>query len=263
LTPLVRADVLSALPAPQHPDAQTRSIRRRLRRLRDTPVNYDPSALNLQDPPAGWHVDDRCERLAPEPPGEPIHEGSWETAKRLISGYEFADPSLVRAHYERDAPLEGRDMVLELRALGLITVHVGVRVVEVYDELREFDGRRARVFGWAYRTLKGHVEQGQMDWMVWKWLDSGAVEFRVRAVSRPAPIRNPVIRIGFLLVRGHERRVFLDSTDRRMVQLTALALDSAASSDAVRDASSELTVRRSERSDPSHERLGRRADGQS
>jgi uncharacterized protein (UPF0548 family) len=255
---------VAPVPTPQERyDTLSPSMQRRLRRLRDAPVNYDPSALDLNHPPANWVVDDRCQPLASEPSGEPIPEGSWETAKRLISGYEFADPSMVRAHYERGAPLEDRVMVLELRALGVLTVHVGVRVVEVYDEVREFDGRRARVFGWAYRTLKGHVEQGQMDWMVWKWLDSGVVEFRVRAVSRPAPIRNPVIRIGFLLVRGHERRVFLDSTDRRMLQLTALALESGASSDAVRDASSELTVRRSERSDPGHERLARRADGQS
>ncbi len=238
-------------------------MQRRLRRLRDAPVNYDPDAVDLSDPPDGWVVDDRCQRLAPEPPGEPISGGSWETAKRLISGYEFADPSMVRAHYEPDAPLEGRTMVLELRALGVLTVHAGVRVVKVYDEVRERDGHRARVFGWAYRTLKGHVEQGQMDWMVWKWLDSGVVEFRVRAVSRPARIRNLIVRIGFLLVRGHERRVFLDSTDRRMLQLTALALESGGSSDAVRDASSELTARRSERSDPGHERLARRADHQS
>ena len=169
----------------------------------------------------------------------------------------------MRAHYLRDAPLDGREMVLELRALGLVKIYVGVRVVEVYDEVREIDGRRARVFGWAYRTLQGHVEEGQMDWMVWKWQDTGAVEFRVHAVSRIAPIRNPVIKIGFLLLRGHERRTFLDSTDRRMRELTALALKSGASSDAVRDASSELTVRRSERSDPTHDRLAERADGQS
>ena len=101
-----------------------------------------------------------------------------------------------------------------------------------------------------------------MDWMVWKWQDTGAVEFRVRAVSRTAPIPNPVIRIGFLLLRGHERRVFLDSTDRRMRELTAVALETDGSSNAVRDASSELTARRSERSDPAHDRLARRADDQ-
>jgi uncharacterized protein (UPF0548 family) len=250
-------------PRPQaRADPLPPSIQRRLRRLRDTPVNYDPAMLDLQHPPAGWHVDDRCQPLASEPPGEPVPAGSWETAKWLISGYEFADPSLVRAYYDRDAPLAGREMVLKLRALGFVSVRVGVRVVDVYDEVRERDGRRARVFGWAYRTLKGHVEQGQMDWMVWKWHDSGAVEFRVRAVSRPAPIPNPVIRLGFLVLRGHERRVFLDSTDRRMRELTALALTSDSPAEVVREASPELTARRSKRSDPAHDRLARRADGQ-
>jgi uncharacterized protein (UPF0548 family) len=243
-------------------DALTPSIARRLRRLHETPVNYDPAALDLRHPPADWHIDDRCQPLVSETPGAPVPAGSWETAKRLISGYEFADPSLVRAHYDRDAPLPGREMVLELRALGLVTVHVGVRVVDVYDEVRVLDGRRVSVFGWAYRTLVGHVEQGQMDWMVWKWHDSGAVEFRVHAVSRPAPIPNPAIRLGFLLLRGHERSVFLDSTDRRMRDLTALALATESPADAVRQASSELTARHSEHSDPAHERLGRRTDAQ-
>ena len=244
------------------PDALPASIRRRLGRLHNTPVNYDPAALDLAHPPAGWRVDDRCQRLEPEPPGDPLPAGSWETAKRLISGYEFADPSLVRAYYDHDAPLAGREMVLELRALGFLSIHVGVRVVEVYDEVRELGERRASVFGWAYRTLRGHVEQGQMDWMVWKWHDSGAVEFRVRAVSRPAPIPNPVIRLGFLVLRGHERQLFLDSTDRRMRELTALALRADAPDEVVRAAGPELTARRTDESDPAHERLARRADGQ-
>jgi uncharacterized protein (UPF0548 family) len=255
----VAPEVAPATP-PLQPDTLTPSIRKRLRRLRNAPVNYDPAALDLAHPPDGWNVDERCQPLAPEPPGDPIPEGSWETAKRLIYGYEFADPSLVRAHYERDAPFDGREMVLELRALGLIKYYVGVRIVEVYDEVREVDGRRARVFGWAYRTLQGHVEEGQMDWMVWKWQDTGVVEFRVHAVSRTAPIRNPIVRLGFALLRGYERRVFLNSTNRRMRVLTLLALAADSSSDAFRDASSELTARHSERSDPAHDRLARRAD---
>ena len=97
----------------------------------------------------------------------------------------------MRAYYDPDAPLQGREMLLELRALNLLSVFVGVRVVHVYDEVRERGGRDARVFGWAYRTLEGHVERGQMDWQVWKWLDTGEVQFRVHAVSRPASIANP------------------------------------------------------------------------
>ncbi len=157
-------------------------------------------------------------RSCPRVPANVEPDGSWEVATRLIRGYEFADPSLVRAYYDHDRPLEGREMLLELRALNLFRVHVGVRVVKVYDEIRTEGERRAHVFGWAYRTLEGHVEAGQMDWQVWKWLDSGEVQFRVHAVSRTAHIRNPFVRLGFWLLRDHEREVFLDSTDRRMVR---------------------------------------------
>jgi uncharacterized protein (UPF0548 family) len=235
-------------------------IDRRLARLADAPVNYDAGALDLAAPPAGWHVDDRCQPLPGEPAGDPVPDGSWEVACRLIRGYEFADPSLVRAHYDDDRPLKGREMLLELRALNLVSVHVGVRVVDVYDGERAVGGRAARVFGWAYRTLEGHVERGQMDWQVWKWLDSGEVQFRVRAVSRPAAIPNPVIRIGFWLLRGHERAVFLDSTARRMRSLTELALRHGSVGDAVREASPDLTARRLPKDHPAHERLARHAD---
>ncbi|MGI8713509.1 MAG: DUF1990 family protein [Solirubrobacteraceae bacterium] len=235
-------------------------IRRRLAALADTPVNYDPSQLDVADPPHGWHVDDRCQPLAAEAPGEPVPGGSWEIARRLIRGYEFADPSLVRAFYDEQHPLQGRDMLLELRALNLVRVHVGVRVVHVYDEERELDGRRARVSGWAYRTLQGHVERGQMDWQVWKWLDDGQVQFRVHSVSRPAAIGNPITRVGFWLLRGHERAAFLDSTDRRMRSLTELALKRESVGDAVREASPKLTARRLSGDDPAHERLARQAE---
>jgi uncharacterized protein (UPF0548 family) len=235
-------------------------IRRRLGELAGKPVNYDPDALDLEHPPAGWHVDHRCQPLPSEPPGEPVPGGSWEIAQRLIRGYEFADPSLVRAHYDPERPLDGRDMLLELRALNLVSVHVGVRVVHVYDEVRQVGERSARVFGWAYRTLEGHVEQGQMDWQVWKWSDTGEVQFRVHAVSRPASIANPVIRIGFWVLRSHERAVFLNSTDTRMRLLTELALKRESVGAAVREASPGLTARWLSAKDPSHEQLARHAD---
>jgi uncharacterized protein (UPF0548 family) len=186
-----------------------------------------------------------------------VPDGSWEVAGRLIRGYEFADPSLVRAHYDPDRPLEGREMLLELRTLGLIRVYVGVRVVHVYDELRRIDGRAARVFGWAYRTLEGHVERGQMDWQVWKWLDTGEVQFRVYAVSQTATISNPLVRVGFLVLRGHERRVFLDSTARRMRTFTELAAERERRGERIRDAATDLTARRRPVGDRSPEQLAR------
>jgi uncharacterized protein (UPF0548 family) len=237
-----------------------RGIQRRLALLAHAPVNFDPATLDLESPPAGWHVDDRCQALPSEPPGNPIPDGSWDVACRLIQGYEFADPSLVRAHYDRAAPLQGRTMLLELRALNLVSVHVGVRVVDVYNEVRTHDARDARVFGWAYQTLQGHVEMGQMDWQIWKWLDTGEVQFHVHAVSRTAPIANPIIRLGFWMLRGHERSVFLQSTEARMRSLTELALAHEDIGEAVRDASPRLTARRLSADDQAHEDLARRAD---
>jgi uncharacterized protein (UPF0548 family) len=113
------------------------------------------------------------------------------------------------------------------------------------------------VFGWAYRTLEGHVERGEMHWEVWKWTDTGEVVFHVHAVSRTATIRNPFVRIGFWALRDRERTLFLDSTNRRMEQLTQRALSSERPGDAVRDGSPDLTARRLPGDDPAHEHLAR------
>lgn len=231
------------------------SVGRRLAGLDRLAVNYDVEALDLDDPPAGWNVDRRCQPLPPERSGPPDPEGSFAVAARLIRGYEFADPSIVRAHYDRNQPLLGRNMLLELRALGLVRVYVGVRVCAVFDEQREVEGRHAHVFGWAYRTLAGHVEAGQMNWEVWKWADTGEVQFRVHAVSHSAVTGNPIIRVGFWLLRDHERQTFLDSTDRRMRELTALGLDREHGSERIRAAGRELTKRRLPAGDAAHDEL--------
>jgi uncharacterized protein (UPF0548 family) len=235
-------------------------IQRKLAGLAQLSLNYDPASLDLADPPAGWQVDERRQPLPLEAPGPPENRGSWEIAQRLIRGYEFADPSIVRAHYDPGQPLENRNMLLELRTLGVVRVYVGVRVAEVYDETRELERGAARVFGWSYRTLEGHVEMGQMNWEVWKWTGDGQVEFRVHAVARPAPIRNPFVRVGFLLLRGQERRLFLDSTSRRMVAFTELGLSRDGGGRAIERAGAELTARRVPGSDRSNERLARKLD---
>jgi uncharacterized protein (UPF0548 family) len=244
----------------QSPRAPSRLVRSRLAALADAPVNYDIVALDVAHPSAGWLVDDRCQALPSEPPGDPISDGSFEIAVRLIRGYEFADPSIVRALYDPQSPLKGRNMLLELRALGLISIRVGVRVVDVYDHTRSIANRPVCISGWSYRTLAGHVEQGQMDWQVWKWTDTGAVEFHVHAVSRPAPLKNPFVRFGFLLLRRHERALFLDSTQRRMRLLTEAGLRSEGRGERIRLTSSQVTARRLAGNDPTHEELARRAE---
>jgi uncharacterized protein (UPF0548 family) len=227
-------------------------VRRRLDALKDTPLNFDPAQLAAAGPAEGWTLTELTQPLPPEPPGEPQADGSFEIARRLMAGYEFADPSIVRAYYDSEQPLEGRNMLLELQALGIAHLYVGVRVNAVYEEMRERSGETMRVWGWSYQTLRGHVEMGQMHWEVWKSLASGAVTFHVHSISREAPISNPFVRLGFRLVRGHERDTFLESTRERMLKLTELALSQDGDEDALREAAAALTARSSDPEDPAH-----------
>lgn len=235
-------------------------VRRRLAALPAKKVNFDPAGLEGASSANGWTVTDLCQALPSEPPGQPLREGSWQIARRLMRGYEFADPSIVRAYYDPEEPLAGRNMLLKLQALGVAHLYVGVRVANVYEEFRELDGEKVCVWGWNYRTLEGHVEMGQMDWEVWKWLGDGRVEFRVHAVARVAPIRNPVVRLGFFLLREHERRTFLQSTKRRMLTFTQLALSRQPGDDSIREAAASLTARPSRRQDPAHDSLAQSAE---
>lgn len=237
---------------PRRPDSP--GVARRLAALADKPLNFEPAALGDASGADDWEATDVCQRLPDETPGAPVNGGSWQIARRLMRGYEFADPSIVRAYYDPDLPLEQRNMLLKLRALGgLVHLFAGVRVGAVYEQTRELEDQLVYVWGWNYRTLAGHVEMGQMDWEVWKWLGNGRVEFRVHAVSRPAPIPNPIVRIGFHLLRGRERRAFLESTQKRMRAFTELALEHEGADRRVRDAAADLTARPSSHDDPAHD----------
>jgi uncharacterized protein (UPF0548 family) len=197
--------------------------RRALDALHDRQLNFDAAHLREHTAARGWRIDDYQQPLPPEPPGPPLADGSWEAARRVMRDYEFADPEIVRAVYYDERPLEQRDMLLELRFHGL-RFHAGVRVGGTRDETTTIRNRPARIWGWNYRTLQGHLEMGQMDYEVWKWLDSGAVEFRIHAVSRPAAIRNPLVRLGFRLFGRREQLRFARHACRRMAQLVAAEL---------------------------------------
>jgi uncharacterized protein DUF1990 len=196
--------------------------RRLLRELADRKPNFSPGDLPDSADDA-WHVDDYCRELPGETSGEPVPGGTFEIARRLMTDYEFADPSMVRALYDADAPLLGRDMLLEVRFFA-IHVDVGVRVSQIFDETREVDGERVKVWGWAYQTLEGHLECGQMDYQLWKWLDSGRVEYRIHAVSEHVGGRNPVINLGFRLVGRREQVLFARRCGERMEKLVRAEL---------------------------------------
>jgi uncharacterized protein (UPF0548 family) len=194
----------------------------RLRALHDTQPNFDLPSRGEMSREGGWQVDDYCQPLPPEGAGPPEPGGTWERAREAMDTYEFADPAIVRAVYAPDSELEGRDMLLQARFCGL-RFYFGVRVGGVRDETRDVDSRSVRVWGWSYRTLQGHLEMGQMDYEVWKWLDDGAVEFRIHVASRPGRIPNPVVRLGFRLFGRRQQVRFARRACARMAALLATA----------------------------------------
>src|SRR3954467_3147173 len=129
--------------------------------LRGRGYNFDPRRLRELIVAEGWHHDDRRQPLPTEPPGDPVPGGRFERAQALMRDYAFAEGSAVRAIFAQDAPLEGRDMLLVARFLGL-DFRLGGRVFDVGDERRTEKGRPVLVRGWSYRTLQGHLERGQM-----------------------------------------------------------------------------------------------------
>lgn len=172
----------------------------------------------------GWHLDDMVEALPGEPSGPPVEGGSWQLARKLMDAYQLADPGVVTATYDEARPLAGRDMLLRISFKGL-RLWVGVRIGRDYEETRELEGRQVRVFGWSYDTLEGHFEEGRMHYELWKWLDTGEVEFHLRALSRPARTGPLAIRLGFRLFGRTQQLRFYRQVCRRVRRLTEVQLE--------------------------------------
>jgi uncharacterized protein (UPF0548 family) len=200
--------------------------RRVLDDLHDKGPNFDLAERDSFTAEDGWLSDDYRQPLPSEAPGPPRPDGSWEVARRLMRDYEFADPSIVRAVYHPDRPLHERDMLLEARFYGL-RFRFGVRVGGVVDETRTIEGRQVRVWGWNYQTLQGHLEMGQMDYEVWKWLDTGEVEFHACRFSRQSQSGNPIVRLGVRVFGRHQQVKFARHACERMARLTKAGLDDA------------------------------------
>lgn len=150
---------------------------------------------------------------------QPLPDGSFEVARQLVEDYRMADPAIVRASWDRAVPLLGREMLLQLRFRQLLWVHARVRVTRVWDEERE----GARVFGFEYETLPGHLEIGRMDYEVWGFQD-GATEFRLHARSKASGEGAWWARLGFWMFGRREQVRFYLRCCARMARLTAREL---------------------------------------
>lgn len=185
-----------------------------LRALADREINYQLRG-HAPTHAAGWHIDTLHYPLAQERAGDIEAGGAWEIACRLVHDYQFAEPGIVRALYCRGEPLLGRNMLLEGRFAGL-RFDMGVRVTRVVDENRGESDTAQRVWGWAYQTLSGHLEEGELTYEIVKHLHSGAVEFCISGYSRRAAIPNPIVRLGFTLFGRITQQRFYRACGKRL-----------------------------------------------
>jgi hypothetical protein len=187
-------------------------------------VNYDFNRQSEYTSATGWRLDDYQTDLPAEAPGPPEAAGSFAAAQDVLRRYAFPPPDLITGIFQPDGPLENRVMLLRAQFL-FFNFYFGVRVSSVTDEAAHATPNGPeRVWGYGYRTLEGHFERGQIDFTIHKNLTSGAVHFKIHAVSQSGRIRNPFYWVGFKLFGRALQRKFARESLRRMKEMVAAAL---------------------------------------
>src|SRR5687767_1607756 len=130
------------------------TMKRYLAELRDRKVNFDVP-LEEMTPAHGWKIDGSDTCIGYEPPGLPLPDGIFARARQGVTNYDFSDPRIVEGHFDPDDAIVGRNMLLEIKCMGLRFLN-GVRVHSVRDE----PGSEGTLFGFRYDTLEGHIERG-------------------------------------------------------------------------------------------------------
>ena len=177
-------------------------LRAYLDELRQARPNFDERPERMT-PEHGWTVDGADQPLGHEPPGSPVADGIFERAKQAIINYDFSDPRIVVGHFDPVTPLPDRDILLEIKTLGLRFLG-GVRVHTVRDEA---DDTRTS-FGFRYDTLEGHFERGFEWFLLSKSHASGEVRFRIQAHWRMGDFPTWWSRLGFLVLGGASRALW-------------------------------------------------------
>lgn len=165
-------------------------------------------------PEAGWFRHHSEAVVARERPGSPLANGPFERGRALLTNYVFSDPRLVEAHFDPDAPLLGRPMLLELKAYGLRYL-CGV----VVEDVREERTHEKSVFGYRYDTRQGHIESGCEWFLLTKSHETGDVILRIEAWWQLGNFPNWWSRLGFDLVGRRSQRAWHRLAHLRMRRL--------------------------------------------
>ncbi len=205
-------------------DLAWRAYQEQIQKLSVLDYNYDEKVYHDSVDKKDWFIDSYQAILAVEPSGEPLPTGPFMKAKESLTRYQFTDPKLITAVYDPDQPLIGRNMLM-FGHFANFTFTFGVRVTAVVDEIQTNDqGQRVNVWGYSYRTLKGHFEIGQIHFQINKNQSTGEVTFNIDAYSKPDRIPNWFFRTGFKIFGRRLQKYFAKSSIERLQRLAKKSL---------------------------------------
>ncbi|MCG5053092.1 MAG: DUF1990 family protein [Myxococcales bacterium] len=177
-----------------------RTLAEELAQVTNRPSTAPPAAPHATSS-HGWLRHTSEAWVGREAPGPPGPHGAFARGRALLASYAFSDPEIVAGHFDPQAPLLGRPMVLELKACGFRYL-CGVVVSDVRDER----GKTETAFGYRYDTRAGHVEAGTEWFVLTKDHLTGDLCFRIEAIWRPGDFPNWWSEVGFGLVERRARQ---------------------------------------------------------
>jgi uncharacterized protein (UPF0548 family) len=171
-------------------------LRRELAHLARVPLAHgvDPACMTRD---RGWNQVQSHSLVACERPGPPAEV--FERLRRAVERFEHSDPRIVLAHFDPGTPLLGRNLLLELQALGLHFL-APVRVGAVREE--------PHVAGYCLDTLPGHIEIGREWFLLHKDPQTGEIRFRIDAAWARGQFPGWWARAGFTLVGRRYQRAW-------------------------------------------------------
>src|SRR3954470_2396210 len=149
-------------------------IERFLDRSRGLPLSYRPTGM-VRHRPAVEQFDEQMVTIG-------RGEADFERACVALASWTHFDIGWVEAFPAQQFIEAGTDVAVLIRHLGFWSLN-GARVLYHVDGT---DGQAA--FGFAYGTLTNHAESGEELFEVFIDQDSGAVRYRIRAVSWPQSV---------------------------------------------------------------------------
>lgn len=193
--------------------------------LRDRLIQLATVERNFPEHPDSLRADDVWRfyrshaQVGIEPPGPPIPDGPFRRMVPALAAYRFSDPDIVKGHFDPDAPLLGRRMLLELKPLFLHYL-----CGTIVGATREESDHERTIWGYRYETLVGHVETGAEWFLLEKNHRSGVISFSIEAHWKPGQFPNWWSYVGFKLLAGRYQRRWHRNAQRRLSAIGAGAV---------------------------------------